>query len=91
MSEARGFSGGQIALAFLGGVAAGAAIGVLTAPRSGRETREELNGYLRRGKEKTARLPEAVKSATGAAREAFGEVMAEEERGNGKTAPERMM
>lgn len=80
MREQKGFTGAQIALAFLGGAAAGAAVAVLTAPKSGRETREQLNGYLRRGKHKTEFLPEAMRSATHAAREAFDGAMAEAER-----------
>ena len=39
------------ALAFLGGVALGAVAGVLLAPKSGKETREELSEYA----QKTAR------------------------------------
>jgi gas vesicle protein len=77
MKEQRGFSGSQIALAFLGGVAAGAAVAMLTAPRSGRETREQIGGYIRRGKQKTTQLPEAVRSATRAAKEAFDGELAE--------------
>jgi gas vesicle protein len=68
-------------LAFLGGAAAGAAIAVLTAPRAGRDTREQLVGYVKTGTEKTRHLPGAVKAATGAARDAFTEAMHEEAAG----------
>lgn len=82
MMEKRGFSAGQITLAFLGGAAAGAAAALLTAPQSGSETREQLGDYVRRGKKyvrrgkkRAERLPEtaqeAMDSASTAALEAF--------------------
>lgn len=40
-------------LAFLLGAVAGAAAGVLLAPRSGRETREVLSDWLEQGRERT--------------------------------------
>ncbi len=39
-------------LAFLAGVAAGAALGILFAPRSGRETRETIAGLGRKAKDR---------------------------------------
>lgn len=77
MSERNGFGAGQLLLAFLGGAAAGAAVALLTAPRSGRDTREKLGGYLNTGREKTLQLPQAVKAASAAARDAFTETMSE--------------
>jgi hypothetical protein len=47
------------------------------APRSGRDTREKLGGYLHTGREKTLQLPQAVKAASAAARDAFTETMSE--------------
>jgi gas vesicle protein len=75
MSDRREYGSSHILLAFLGGAAAGAAVALLTAPRSGRETREQISDYLEAGKEKTRQLPGAVKAAGGAAREAFTEAM----------------
>lgn len=82
MEEGHGYRGTQVLLAFLGGAATGAAIVILAAPKSGRETREQLGDYVDSGKEylhshkeKTKRLPEAMRSARGAAREAFSETM----------------
>jgi gas vesicle protein len=65
----------HLLIAFLGGAAAGAAIALLTAPRTGRETRERIGHSLQEGKAKTKQLPGAVKAAGGAAREAFSEAM----------------
>lgn len=68
-------------MAFIGGVATGAAVTMLTAPHSGRETREQLGSYARRGKKKAARLPDAARdaidSASDAARKAFEGALAE--------------
>jgi len=51
MADDRGFSPGAVGLAFLTGALIGAAAGLLLAPRSGRETREQLRGYARRAEE----------------------------------------
>lgn len=77
MRENHGYSGAHLVAAFAGGAAVGAAIALLTAPRSGKETREALADRARSGKEKAKRLPGAVKSAGGAAREAFSEAISE--------------
>lgn len=37
----------NVVLAIAGGVAFGAALGILMAPKSGRETRESIKSYLR--------------------------------------------
>jgi gas vesicle protein len=42
--ECKGSGAGTIVLAFLAGAAIGGAIALLTAPRSGRETREKIRG-----------------------------------------------
>jgi gas vesicle protein len=77
MKDNHGYSGTQLMVAFAGGAAVGAAIALLVAPRSGRETRELIADRARSGKEKAKRLPSAVKSAGGAAREAFSEAVRE--------------
>ena len=49
MSEDRGPSGGSLLLAFLAGAAAGAVVALLTAPKSGRDMRESVGSWVRRG------------------------------------------
>jgi gas vesicle protein len=62
-------------LIFVAGAAAGAAVALLTAPRSGRETREKLREYAKIAGDKATRLPEAVSEAAtrgaAAAKESF--------------------
>jgi gas vesicle protein len=77
MVERRGFSGAQMLLAVLGGAAAGAAVALLTAPRSGRETRARINDFANSGREKAKQFPDAVKAAGTAARVAFTDAMRE--------------
>jgi len=73
-----GYSGGQIFLAFLGGAAVGAIVGLLTAPTSGAELRSRVAKTARARKDETSRIPGAVKAAyaqaSEAARNAFAEV-----------------
>ena len=78
MNERNGYSGGYVLLAFLGGAAAGAAAGLLLAPRSGAETRRAIADRTRSGADKARRLPGAVRSAAGAAREAFSDEISTE-------------
>lgn len=83
-----GFSGAQMFVAILGAAAAGAAVALLTAPRSGKETRakiketlndgrDKLTEVLTEGRDKARQLPGAMKVAGNAARTAFTEAMAE--------------
>lgn len=83
-----GFSGAQMFVAILGAAAAGAAVALLTAPRSGKETRAKLSATLTEGRDKVTevitegrdkarQLPGAMKVAGNAARTAFTEAMAE--------------
>ena len=48
MGDDKGFSGGLI---FLCGAFVGAAVALLLAPQTGRESREQLRGYARRAEE----------------------------------------
>jgi gas vesicle protein len=48
MADNRGCSLGAVGLAFVTGGLAGAAVALLLAPQSGRESREQLRGYARR-------------------------------------------
>jgi len=79
MSETRGFTGTQMLITLLVGAAAGAAIALLTAPRSGRETRQALQEWGREVRDKAVKLPHAVRHAseraTQAGKEAFRESM----------------
>ena len=70
MNETRGFSTGTVVLAFLAGAIAGAAVAVLTSPRSGPEVRESLRGWAKDGKARRA-----IERATAAARGAFDEAV----------------
>jgi len=59
----------------LAGAAAGAAVALLTAPRTGRETREALHMWGRQVRDKAATLPQLVRQAseraTNAGKEAY--------------------
>ena len=68
MSDERGVSGGSLLLAFLAGAAAGAVVALLTAPKSGREMRESVGSWVRRGGPR-----DVVDRAVRAAREALDE------------------
>jgi len=75
-------NGTAILLAFLAGAATGAAVTFLTAPQSGRETRETLHSWADEARGKAGRLPHAMGSAyrraAAAAKEAFIEAYNEE-------------
>ena len=51
MANDRGCSLGAVGLAFVTGGLAGAAIALLLAPQSGRESQKQLRGYARRAEE----------------------------------------
>jgi gas vesicle protein len=65
----------DLVLAFLLGAAAGATVALLTAPQSGKESREKLKQLARDAAGEAARIPEragdAYARAARAAREAF--------------------
>ena len=58
MKNDRGCSLGTVGLAFLTGGLAGAAVALLLAPQSGRESREQVRGYARRAEEHVHELAE---------------------------------
>jgi gas vesicle protein len=58
MENDRGCSLGAVGLAFLTGGLAGAAVALLLAPQSGRESREQVRGYARRAEEHVHELAE---------------------------------
>ena len=74
MNDTRGFSFGQLLIAFLAGAAAGTAVVLLTAPRSGRETRDALQGWAREVRGKSSRFAEAAERAKAAFADSMREV-----------------
>ena len=56
MADDRGCSLGAVGLAFVGGGLVGAAMALLLAPQSGRESREQVRGYARRAEENVHEL-----------------------------------
>jgi gas vesicle protein len=58
MENDKGCSLGAVGLAFLTGGLAGAAVALLLAPQSGRESREQVRGYARRAEEQVQELAE---------------------------------
>jgi gas vesicle protein len=77
MSDRPGYSGTDMLLAVLGGAAVGATVALLTAPRTGRETRARITEFASSGKEKARQFPDAMKAAGTAARNAFTDAMRE--------------
>ena len=79
MNEIHRSSPAALFLAFLAGAVAGAAVALLTAPQSGRETRDRLKDLAKDAAGKAARVPpslhEAYARAAQAAREAFIETL----------------
>jgi gas vesicle protein len=66
---------GHLFLALLGGAAAGAAAAYLTAPRTGAESRRRLQAAADDARVTVSRVPEALRKATEAARDAFEEAL----------------
>lgn len=58
MSEEKCNGGGNLLVAFLVGAAVGGGIALLTAPRSGRETREKLRGLAGETRDRIRRIAE---------------------------------
>jgi gas vesicle protein len=81
MSDTNGYGGAHLLIAFLAGTVAGAAVAYLTAPGSGRETRESLKGWAGEVRGKAVRVPHAVREAyvkaSEAAKTAFVEALRE--------------
>ena len=75
MNERSGYSGFEVLTAFIGGALAGAVTALLLAPKSGRETRQQIADTWTQGRDYTKRIPSAVKDAGGAAKEAFSKAM----------------
>lgn len=71
MSRDDGAGAGSVMLAFILGAVSGAAVALLYAPASGRETREYLGEKAREGKAKVREGREHLISAVERGREAF--------------------
>ncbi|PJB37381.1 MAG: hypothetical protein CO108_21335 [Deltaproteobacteria bacterium CG_4_9_14_3_um_filter_63_12] len=69
MEQSNGYHTGHLVIGIASGVLVGAAIALLVAPKSGRDTRHQIDGYFSSAKEKAARVPEAFRSAGSAALE----------------------
>jgi gas vesicle protein len=67
MENDKGCSLGAVGLAFLTGGLAGAAVVFLLAPRSGRESREQVRRYARRAEEQVHELAEKATDLMGQA------------------------
>lgn len=63
MADNRGCSLGAVGLAFVGGGLVGAAMALLLAPQSRRESREQLRGYARRAEEQVHELTDTAAQA----------------------------
>lgn len=81
MNNNSGFSGSTVLVALLAGAAAGAAVALLTAPKAGRETREELKQLGNNVARTASKVPSAMRAAydraAPAAVDAFKEKMME--------------
>ena len=60
MADDRGCSLGAVGLAFVGGGLVGAAVALLLATQSGRESREQVRGYGRRAEEHVHELADTA-------------------------------
>ena len=70
-SANQGFTGGQVLLALIGGAAVGAGVALLTAPRSGAETRAEIRRLALSTRDQAMSLPNALAGAVEAGSESF--------------------
>jgi gas vesicle protein len=82
MVETRRFNGLQLFVAFTAGAVAGAAVAYLTAPRSGKETREALQDWARDARDKASRIPRAVREAVERGKQAGKEAFVESYKGD---------
>jgi gas vesicle protein len=82
MTETRGFNGAHLLVAFTAGAVAGAAVAYLTAPRSGKETREALQAWTKDARDKASRIPHSVREAVERGAQAGKEAFVESYKGN---------
>ncbi len=69
MARDEGAGAGSVLLAFILGLVSGAAVAMLYAPASGRETREYLGERAREGRERATEIAERGRQALGQGRE----------------------
>ena len=69
MAKDEGAGAGSVLLAFILGLVSGAAVAMLYAPASGRETREYLGERAREGRERATEIAEKGRQALGQGRE----------------------
>jgi len=79
--ENNGFHVGHLLLALMGGAVAGAGVAYLTAPATGAETRQRMRLMAEDTNQAVHRMPDALRRATEAAREAFMGALEIEEEG----------
>ena len=72
MSENK-FSTGDLFIAALLGAVIGAGVALLLAPKSGKETRDQLAAYLKDSAELAKKLPDALRQASAAAKESLAD------------------
>jgi gas vesicle protein len=82
MTETRDFNGLHLLAAFTVGAMAGAVVAYLTAPRSGKETREAIQDWAKDARDKASRLPQAVRHAVERSTQAGKDAFAESYRGD---------
>ena len=79
MSENSKYGGAHLLIAFVAGAAAGAAVALLTAPKSGRESRAQVRAWAGDLGQKASRASGAVHDAYGraadAAKDAFSQAL----------------
>ena len=78
MAEDRGTGAGSLLLAFLVGAAAGAAVALLYAPASGRETRERLGAKAREGARRASDAARTGRDVIEALKDVYQEATSEE-------------
>lgn len=66
-----GYNAGHLILALVAGAVTGAGIAYLTAPKSGADTRDRIRDIAHDASHTAHQLPEAIRRASEAAREAF--------------------
>lgn len=71
MDNQNNFSGFAVFLAALGGAVVGAGVALLLAPASGHDARARIVGVAGDARDVVGRVPEALKAASHAAREAM--------------------
>ena len=82
MIETR-FNGLHLLAALSAGALAGAVVTYLSAPRSGKETREAIQHWANDARDKASRIPQAVRHAVERGTQAGKEAFADSYRGDG--------